>query len=58
MAVVVFPLPVLPSLLGLAGLLLLSAHYDWAKNLLHKAQLRFPSLFRRKPEAIVTAKAV
>lgn len=58
MAVIVFPLPILPSLLGLAGLLVLSTHYEWAKNLLHKAQLGLPSLFRKKSETIAEAKAL
>lgn len=58
MAVIVFPVPVLPTLLGIAGLVVLSTHYAWAKKLLHKTQERFPSLFRKKSDAIIAAKAV
>lgn len=57
-AVVIFPVPILPTLLGIAGLLILSTEYDWARKLLHKAQLRFPSLFRKKTETIAEAKAL
>ena len=58
MALIVFPVPVLPTVLGIAGLVILSTHYAWAKTLLHKAQERFPSLFRKKSDAIAAAKAV
>ena len=55
LAVVFFPLPLVPSLLVIAGLIILSARYEWAQALLHKAQARFPALFRRKAEPIVEA---
>jgi Putative transmembrane protein (PGPGW) len=36
LAIVFFPLPFVPSLLLLAGLLILSSRYAWAKHLLKR----------------------
>ncbi len=57
LAILFFPLPVIPSLLLVAGLLILSSNHAWAGKLVRKGQERFPSLFRRKSEPIA-AKAV
>jgi hypothetical protein len=57
LAIVFFPLPLIPTLLFLSGLLILSTNHEWAGKLLREVQERFPSLFRKKTEPIV-AKAV
>ena len=43
LAVVAFPLPVLPTLLLLAALLILSPRHSWAERLLSKIRRLFPS---------------
>ena len=58
LAVLFFPLPLVPSLLMVAGLIILSSRYEWAKALLHKTRERFPSLFKRETEPIAAIKAV
>ncbi len=40
LAVLVLPLPLIPSLLVLAGLFILSARYSWASRLLQRTQLK------------------
>jgi Putative transmembrane protein (PGPGW) len=57
LAVLFFPLPLLPGLLMIAGLIILSSRHEWAESLLVKAQDRFPSLFRKKAEGIIAVKA-
>jgi Putative transmembrane protein (PGPGW) len=57
LAILFFPLPLVPSLLLVAGLVVLSAEHVWAGKLLRKAQERFPSLTRKKAEPIA-ARAV
>jgi hypothetical protein len=58
LAVVFFPFPVLPTVLLVAGLLILSSNHAWAGNLLRKLQAKFPSIFTRKAEAIAPVKAI
>lgn len=43
LAIIFFPLPLLPSLLLLAGLVILSSKYPWAESLLKRVRV----LFRR-----------
>ena len=43
LAVPAFPLPVVPTLLVIAGLLVLSGRYHWAGKLLAKARKMLPS---------------
>lgn len=43
LAVLVSPLPVIPSLLVLAALFLLSSRYSWASRLLHKTRKLLPA---------------
>lgn len=50
LAIIFFPLPFVPSVLLLAGLLILSTKYPWAENLLK----RIRPLFRR-PTAVSVA---
>jgi len=57
LGIVFFPLPIIPTILLLSGLLILSTNHAWAGKLLREAQERFPSVFRKKSEPI-TAKAV
>ncbi|HWG51055.1 MAG TPA: PGPGW domain-containing protein [Candidatus Acidoferrales bacterium] len=58
LAVVFFPFPVLPTVLFVAGLLILSSNHAWASHLLRKLQAKFPSIFTRKTEAIAPVKAI
>jgi Putative transmembrane protein (PGPGW) len=58
LAVLFFPLPLVPSLLIAAGLIILSSRYEWAKTLLHKTKERFPSLFKKEKEPVGAIKAV
>ena len=48
LAVVAFPLPVLPTLLLLAALLILSPRHSWAERLLAKIRRLFPSFMRSR----------
>jgi len=41
----VFPLPVLPTLLIIAGLLFLSARYSWASRLILRSKAMLPGWF-------------
>jgi hypothetical protein len=45
LAILVSPLPVLPSLLLLAALVLLSSRYSWASRLLQKTRRLLPPRF-------------
>jgi len=58
LAIVFFPFPVLPTVLLVAGLLILSTNHAWASNVLRKVQAKFPSIFTRKAEAIAPVKAI
>ena len=57
LAVLFFPLPFIPSLLLVAGLVILSTKHEWAGKLVRKVEEKLPSLSRKKAEPI-TAKAV
>jgi nitrogen fixation protein FixH len=57
LAIIFFPLPIIPTVLLLSGLLILSANHAWAGKLVREAQEKFPSLFRKK-SAPIAAKAV
>jgi nitrogen fixation protein FixH len=57
LAIIFFPLPIIPTVLLLSGLLILSANHAWAGKLVHEAEEKFPSLFRKK-SAPIPAKAV
>lgn len=57
LAILFFPLPVVPTILLIAGLLILSTNHAWASNLLRKVEAKFPSLFPRKSDPIATIKA-
>jgi len=48
LAVIAFPLPVLPTLLLLAALLMLSPRHSWAQRLLAKIRRLFPSFIRSR----------
>jgi putative transmembrane protein PGPGW len=50
LAIVFFPLPVVPSLLLMSGLLILSTKYLWAENLLKRVRVFF-----RRPTAVSVA---
>jgi hypothetical protein len=50
LAVIFVPLPIVPSLLLLAALLILSTRYSWASRLLAKAQSYLPAFLRRTPK--------
>lgn len=52
LAVLFFPLPLIPGLLVIAGLLILSARHEWAENLLRKIKTQFPSMFRKQAEPV------
>jgi hypothetical protein len=52
LAIIFFPVPVVPSLLLVAGLAILSSKHTWAEKLVHKAQERFPSVFRKRTKPI------
>ncbi|HET9182641.1 MAG TPA: PGPGW domain-containing protein [Candidatus Angelobacter sp.] len=56
LAILFFPLPIVPTVLLVAGLLILSANHAWASTVLRKVQAKFPSLFPEKARAITTAK--
>ena len=58
LAILFFPLPVLPTVLLIAGLLILSTNHAWASNLLRKVQAKFPFIFTRKAEAAAPLKAI
>jgi putative transmembrane protein PGPGW len=58
LAVVFFPFPVLPTVLLMAGLLILSTNHAWASNVLRKLRAKFPSIFTRKANPIAPAKAI
>jgi hypothetical protein len=45
LAVLLFPLPVLPTLLVIAGLLFLSARYSWASQLVRRSKAMLPAWF-------------
>ena len=44
LAVIVLPLPIVPSLLLMAALVILSSRYLWAERLLEKMRKHFPAL--------------
>lgn len=58
LAIVLFPVPFVPTLLVIAALVILSARYEWAEGLLVKARQSFPRLFRTKVEPVESATAV
>lgn len=45
LALVLFPLPVVPTLLLIAGLLFLSARYAWASQLMRRTKTMLPAWF-------------
>jgi uncharacterized membrane protein YbaN (DUF454 family) len=47
LAVVFVPLPIVPTLLLLAALLILSSRYSWASRLLEKARGYLPAFLRK-----------
>jgi len=55
LAVVAFPLPVLPTLLLLAALLILSPRHSWAERLLGKIRRLFPWFMRSRSGNAVQA---
>ena len=57
LAVLFFPLPLVPGLLFISALVVLSSRYSWAQALLETARSRFPSLFRKKNAVATPASA-
>lgn len=57
LAILFFPIPVVPTVLLIAGLLILSTNHAWASSVLAKLQAKFPSLFSRKADAVAPVKA-
>lgn len=51
LALLLFPLPVLPTLLVVAGLLFLSARYEWASQLMRRTKAVLPAWFA--PDAVL-----
>ena len=51
LAVVVLPLPIIPSLLLVAALAILSSRYSWALRILHKARRLMPARFLQVKQA-------
>ncbi len=43
LALILFPLPLLPTLLLLGGLVILASHYSWAKRWLNRVKKLIPS---------------
>ncbi|HYX53239.1 MAG TPA: PGPGW domain-containing protein [Candidatus Limnocylindrales bacterium] len=43
LALILFPLPLLPTLLLLGGLVILASHYSWAKRWLSRVKKLIPS---------------
>jgi hypothetical protein len=58
LAIIFFPFPVLPTVLLMAGLLILSSNHRWADNLIRKLQTRFPALLTRRAETVPPVKAI
>jgi len=58
LAILFFPLPVVPTVLVISGLLILSTNHTWASAVLRKLQAKFPSLFSRKAGSIATVKPI
>jgi hypothetical protein len=58
LAIIFFPVPFLPTLLVVSALLILSAHYDWAKELLARLRESFPQLFPKKAETAENATTI
>ncbi|MGE5324516.1 MAG: PGPGW domain-containing protein [Actinomycetota bacterium] len=56
LAILFFPLPVLPTVLLIAGLLILSTNHAWASTVLGMIRARFPSPSQRKAGSMATAK--
>ncbi len=58
LAIILFPLPFVPTLLVVGALAILSAHYDWAEGLLVKMRRSVPRMFRANAEPVESATAV
>ncbi|HEX2327660.1 MAG TPA: PGPGW domain-containing protein [Candidatus Angelobacter sp.] len=52
LALVLFPLPLLPTLLLFAGLMILAAHYAWAKRMLNRVKKLIPAA---QPPQVISA---